>query len=303
MKPFSGISPARLCGGLLLLCVAWSAQAAVTITLNDGNVCTDGTVTLNAEGAVASVTAVPASCSIPPPASYSVNVTTTSGTGTGTVTGTGFNCGADCTETYLDNTAPGVTLTAAANTGSTFTGWSGGGCSGTGTCTLNTAGTESFTVTATFTADVPTGSCGALPPNVVVVDTGSILTAWPKTTYSPTGPETIYAFKVRLNAGQTDSSVANATKDVSAARTKTVVVSTCPGVLTPVNNQSYCVSAGTNVSTVRLSGNPGAASYFCKLPNATTTDYYVNAVSKTSLTAPGYSCTGYGDCPFAFDRD
>lgn len=303
MKQFSGFNPrAAICGGLLLLFTAWSAQAAVTITLNDGNVCTDGTVTLNAEGAVASVTAVPASCSIPPPASYMVTVSK-AGTGAGTVSGAGFNCGADCTETYPDGTAPGVTLTATANAGSTFTGWSGGGCSGDGTCTLNATGTENFTVTATFTADVPTGSCGALPSNVVVIDTGNITAAWPKTTYTPAGPEKIYAFKVRLNAGETDSSTANATKDVSAPRTKTLVVSTCPGVLTPVNNQSYCVIAGTNVSTVRLTGNAGAASYYCKLPNASTTDYYVNAVSKASLTDTAYSCTSSGNCAFAFDRN
>jgi hypothetical protein len=71
------------------------------------------------------------------------------GTGTGTVTSSpaGINCGADCTEAYTVGT--GVTLSAAADVGSVFAGWSGGGCAGTGTCmvTLSTA----QTVTATFT--------------------------------------------------------------------------------------------------------------------------------------------------------
>jgi hypothetical protein len=71
------------------------------------------------------------------------------GTGTGTVTSSpaGINCGADCTE--LRNFGSSITLTAAAATGSTFAGWSGGGCTGTGACTVTV--TAATTVTATFT--------------------------------------------------------------------------------------------------------------------------------------------------------
>jgi hypothetical protein len=59
------------------------------------------------------------------------------GTGTGTVTSSpaGIDCGSTCTASYNSGTV--VTLTAAASGGSSFSGWSGGGCSGTGTCTLN----------------------------------------------------------------------------------------------------------------------------------------------------------------------
>jgi hypothetical protein len=71
-----------------------------------------------------------------------------SGTGSGTVTSnpTGINCGAICSASFNYNTS--VTLSAVASTGSTFTGWSAGGCSGTGTClvTMDTA----MAVTATF---------------------------------------------------------------------------------------------------------------------------------------------------------
>ena len=56
------------------------------------------------------------------------------GTGPGTVTGTGINCPGTCSHTYNFGTI--VTLTATRATGSTFTGWSGGGCSGTGKCTV-----------------------------------------------------------------------------------------------------------------------------------------------------------------------
>ncbi len=81
--------------------------------------------------------------------SYLLTVTP-AGTGTGTVTSSpaGINCGADCTESYLFNTP--VTLTAAANTTtSNFTGWSGGGCSGTSTCSVTMS--QAQTVTAMFT--------------------------------------------------------------------------------------------------------------------------------------------------------
>ncbi|MBW2262930.1 MAG: hypothetical protein JRG91_13215 [Deltaproteobacteria bacterium] len=79
---------------------------------------------------------------------YALTVTR-AGTGSGTVTSspTGISCGTDCSETYDHGT--GVTLTAAASTGSTFSGWSGGGCSGTGTCVVTLM--SATTVTATFT--------------------------------------------------------------------------------------------------------------------------------------------------------
>lgn len=58
------------------------------------------------------------------------------GPGSGKVTSTpaGINCGNDCSQSYTSGTA--VTLTAAPSTDSIFGGWRGGGCSGTGTCTV-----------------------------------------------------------------------------------------------------------------------------------------------------------------------
>lgn len=69
---------------------------------------------------------------------------TKSGLGTGVVTSApaGINCGSDCSESYTSGT--NVALTASpSSAGSTFVGWSGAGCSGTGTCavTMNAART------------------------------------------------------------------------------------------------------------------------------------------------------------------
>lgn len=61
---------------------------------------------------------------------------TKSGSGTGRVTSApgGIDCGADCTENYPVRTV--VTLTATADAGSLFAGWTSGGCSGTNPCTV-----------------------------------------------------------------------------------------------------------------------------------------------------------------------
>jgi hypothetical protein len=65
-----------------------------------------------------------------------------SGTGTGTVTCDGGACASSYSE------GKEVTLAASAAAGSTFGGWSGGGCSGTGSCTVTIK--AGMTVTATF---------------------------------------------------------------------------------------------------------------------------------------------------------
>lgn len=136
------------------------------------------------------------------------------GTGTGSVTSTpaGINCGADCNEIYPVNTI--VTLTAAASPGSTFTGWSGGGCAGTGTCvvtmnavktvtanfqlnqyllTTSLSGTGTGTVTSSPAGIVCGADCSELyDANTVVTLTalpspGSVFTGWSGSGCSGTG--------------------------------------------------------------------------------------------------------------------
>ena len=91
---------------------------------------------------------------IPPNPTLTV---TPAGTGTGTVMSApaGINCGATCASSFTGGSA--VTLTAIANIGSTFTGWSIGtgsanACSGTGSVTcVMPALNQNSSVTATFT--------------------------------------------------------------------------------------------------------------------------------------------------------
>jgi streptogramin lyase len=68
------------------------------------------------------------------------------GTGTGTVSGQGISCGGICIGSY--NAGSQITLTATADTGSTFLGWSGAGCSGTSQCLI--IANANMALTATF---------------------------------------------------------------------------------------------------------------------------------------------------------
>jgi hypothetical protein len=68
----------------------------------------------------------------------------------------GLSCPAACSAAFDAGT--NVTLTAAAASGSTFAGWSGEGCSGTGPCTVSM--TQARSVTATFNIQQAQGGGG-----------------------------------------------------------------------------------------------------------------------------------------------
>ncbi len=76
-----------------------------------------------------------------------------SGTGTGNVTSSpaGIACGHTCSHAYSQGTV--VRLVATAASGSTFAGWSGGGCAGAGACRVTMSARK--TVTARFNKNKP----------------------------------------------------------------------------------------------------------------------------------------------------
>lgn len=96
---------------------------------------------------------------IPPSDTLTINKT---GSGRGTVSSQplGLSCGSTCSQKFPLNRQ--VVLTATPVSGGTFSGWSGGGCSGTSTCTITL--TRATSVTATFsdfakpTATAPTAA-------------------------------------------------------------------------------------------------------------------------------------------------
>ncbi|MGZ4371764.1 MAG: InlB B-repeat-containing protein [Gaiellaceae bacterium] len=86
------------------------------------------------------------------PPMHSLTITQ-SGSGGGTVTINPAHIACTATCSYAFDSGTPVTLTAAPAAGSTFGGWSGGGCSGTGACTVTMSAEQS--VTAAFNAQPP----------------------------------------------------------------------------------------------------------------------------------------------------
>jgi uncharacterized repeat protein (TIGR02543 family) len=118
----------------------------VSFTYSDGAGAGDDTIKASftdAAGSLQTATAQKHWVTVPP---HQLTVTK-AGSGSGTVTSSpaGIDCGATCSASFPSGTA--VTLTAAPDAGSTFTGW-GGDCTGTGPCVVTMD--QDRTVTATF---------------------------------------------------------------------------------------------------------------------------------------------------------
>lgn len=102
----------------------------------------------------------------------------TAGTGSGNVTSVpaGINLATGATAASFDEGTP-ITLTADPSAGSTFAGWSGGGCSGTGTCAVTLSANTIVTATFELDDDDPLGQAdveavvGAIGSSVVAVGT------------------------------------------------------------------------------------------------------------------------------------
>ena len=124
--------------------------APATFPAGQGSSCRLASADVNEDGLPDLVTTSQAGISVllnSSPFNYTLTVSV-SGNGTVMSTDGGINCPGTCSHLYQANTP--VTLNASPNQGSgwTFAGWSGGGCSGTGSCTVTMTQNES--VTATF---------------------------------------------------------------------------------------------------------------------------------------------------------
>jgi hypothetical protein len=119
--------------------------ASLGITLNatdlDPGIYT-GTITI-AQSSSAEVLLIPIYLTVDP-GNQTLTVSK-SGTGSGAVTSSpiGIDCGSTCSYAFAYNTS--ITLTAIPTSPATFGGWSGGGCSGTGTCIITMSAAQSVT--------------------------------------------------------------------------------------------------------------------------------------------------------------
>jgi Divergent InlB B-repeat domain len=221
---------------------------------------------------------------------------TKSGAGTGTVTSspTGIDCGAACAASYATGTQ--VTLTATPATGSTFTGWSGGGCTGTGTCVVTM--TADTTVTAGFVVQ-----SFALTVNTSGTGTGTVTSA-------PTG----------INCGSTCSTSFSSNTEVTLTATATTDsiftgwsgACTGTGACVVTMNAAKAVTANFTVPTFVLTVNKvgGGTGTVTSTPagincGATCSFAFNNntMVTLTAMPAAGAAftgwtgaCTGSGAC-------
>jgi len=186
-------------------------------------------------------------------------VITRNGTGTGTVTSTpaGITCGSDCTETAGAGTT--VILTAVAASGSTFSAWSGGGCSGAAACTVTL--NADTTVTATFnttTAPAPVASslspssANAGAPGFTLTVNGSGFVSSSVVRWNGADRATTFVSAIQLRA-------AIAAPDMAAAGPVPVGVFTAaPGGGTSAS-QPFTVTAATISGDIVIdNGAPGA---------------------------------------------
>lgn len=212
--------------------------------------------------------------------------------GSGVVTSNpaGIDCGSDCSESYASGTP--VVLTATPGAGSLFSGWNGGGCSGTGSCTVTM--TSALTTTAAF-APV------TFPLNVSVSGSGTV-------TSSPPG----------INCGASCTANYNAGTSVTLTATPTAgfAFSGWSGACTGAGACSLSMSAARSVAatfvpltfnlTVSVSGSGTVTSSPAGINCGGTCNATYNSGTSVTLTAApaaGFSfsgwsgaCTGTGAC-------
>jgi len=186
-----------------------------------------------------------------------------SGSGSGIVSSVppGIDCGSDCSQGYVHNTE--VTLSAAPDTGSTFTGWSGA-CTGTG-CVVTMDAAKS--VTAEFTLNLVTLTINQA--------TGGTITADPASPYH-------YGDDVTLTAtADPGYTFTGWTGDLTGT--------TNPAILHMDGNKTVSGTFAPNLVTLTINQATGGT---------ITADpagpyHYGDDVTLTATTDPGYIFTGW----------
>jgi uncharacterized repeat protein (TIGR02543 family) len=194
------------------------------------------------------------------------------GTGSGTVTSNpvGIDCGLDCSEAYIYSTLVG--LSASANAGSTFTGWEGGGCTGTGPCSviMNT----DTTVTANFTQDAYTLT--------VISDHGAVSRVPDQPTYT-------YGTEVLLSMGTVDPGWTFTGWSGGGC------TGTAPCIVTMTADITVTANFTQDVYTLTVISDHGTASI---VPDQPTYTYGTEVLLTMGTVDPGWTFTGWegGGC-------
>jgi virginiamycin B lyase len=264
------------------------------------------TLTLNGN------TAVTANFDLTP--SFTLSVAP-SGAGMVTSNPSGINCGATCSASFLSGTQ--ITLTAVAATGSSFAGWSGGGCSGSLACTVTIS--ANTTVSATFVPDQTTNIqlfAAVLPQSRSVMVGGTAATAFAtilnagpgKATTCTIAPATTvpasFAFQTTDPSTNALVGTANTPVDIPQGMGQTFVIAFTPNAAFPPTNVIFtfgCANAapapvvvGVNALNLSASTSPVpdivalAASSdpgYVDIPGAMGTGDFVVATTNVGSTA------------------
>jgi hypothetical protein len=201
----------------------------------------------------------------PAPTMYLLSVAK-SGTGAGTVTSLDgkITCGlGPCAVSYVSGTT--VTLTASADSRSSFGGWSGGGCSGTGNCTVSL--TAAANVTATFNGPSISLNSASVGANLETLAAGSLSVAAPSGTTLTVTTTSSDPSKVLLEPFAIDPS---GTSAGTPSFTGTVAAGS---IVTPGFWIQALASSGTAQITVSAPG-------------------YQSAVATVTLTPSGFQLSG-----------
>ncbi|HYC36335.1 MAG TPA: DUF4214 domain-containing protein [Usitatibacter sp.] len=232
-----------------------------------------------------------------------------SGTGSGLVTSSpaGIECGATCTAGFPGGT--NVTLLATAPPGSRFEGWSGGGCSGTGSCVVSlnaaawvtatfgtaTAATLSVNKNGNWTGKVtssPAGiDCGPACVSAFHPGTHVVLTATPTPSSLMTVSPPRWSGACAGNAGTTCSIPLNASA-VALVDFDAVDPYGQPVTIIKAGAGSGMVMAGTQQCP------PNARSCTFYFAPGSTVHLSATAAAGSSFTGWSGPCAGGGTCTF-----
>jgi parallel beta helix pectate lyase-like protein/List-Bact-rpt repeat protein len=239
------------------------------------------------------------------PASTAPVTLTVTRTGNGAVTSApaGITCGIVCSAPFTAGTS--VTLTAAPAAGSVFTGWSGGGCSGSGPCTVALA--TATTVGAAF-APAPV----ALTVVRAGLGAGSVTSAPAGITCGTTCSATFTSgSSVVLTATAAGGSVFSGWSGGGCSGTGTCSVTTMSATTITATFASATTTfplgvtvSGSGTGTVTSAPAGLACSTVCSASFASGTSVVLTATAGAGSVFAGWSggCSGNGSCTVVLDQ-
>jgi List-Bact-rpt repeat protein/fibronectin type III domain protein len=228
---------------------------------------------------------------------FPLTISKSGGRGTITSNPIGLNCGSICTASFSSDSP--VTLTANAASDSIFSGWSGGGCSGTGSCVLTLS--SSTSVTANFASSPPPTSslsvtmAGSGQGNV----TGGVSCS--SGTCSGTFPQgTSVTLTAAPKSGSTFSGWGGACTGTGSCvvvlSTSSASVSASFAASPPPTSSLSVTMAGSGQGNV--TGGVSCSSGTCSGTFPQGTSVTLTAAPKSGSTFSGWggACTGTGSC-------